>query len=102
MIPPDQKAAMIVFVLFNMKYNPRFFGAAPPMKTQVLLHGDSINFTAARVSDKPGRIRITSAHIEPRNPTGGSDVMSALGQKRTCAVQKGMSALPPKANTSAS
>jgi hypothetical protein len=29
----------------------------------VLLHGDSINFTAARVSDKPGRIRITSAHF---------------------------------------
>ena len=24
--------------------------------------------------------------------------MSALGQKRTCAVQKGMSALPPKAD----
>ena len=24
--------------------------------------------------------------------------MSALGQKQTCAVQKGMSALPPKAD----
>src|SRR5262249_24838632 len=31
---------------------------------EVLLHGDSINFTAARVSDKPGRIRFTSAQIE--------------------------------------
>src|SRR5215831_21161421 len=31
---------------------------------EVLLHGDSINFTAARVSDKPGCIRITSAQIE--------------------------------------
>jgi hypothetical protein len=30
---------------------------------EVLLHGDSINFTAARVSDKPGRIRVTSAHL---------------------------------------
>jgi hypothetical protein len=28
--------------------------------------------------------------------------MSALGQKRTCAVQKGMSALPPKADMNAS
>jgi hypothetical protein len=27
--------------------------------------------------------------------------MSALGQKRTCAVQKGMSALPPKATSNA-
>ena len=27
--------------------------------------------------------------------------MSALGQKRTCAVQKGMSALPPKATLNA-
>src|SRR5262249_13081360 len=35
-----------------------------PTSEEVLLHGDSINFTAARVSDKPGRIRITSAHIE--------------------------------------
>ena len=26
------------------------------------------------------------------------ELMSALGQKRTCAVQKGMSALPPKAD----
>jgi hypothetical protein len=39
---------------------------------EVLLHGDSINFTAARVSDKSGRIRITSAHIEPRNPMGAA------------------------------
>ena len=28
--------------------------------------------------------------------------MSALGQKQTCAVQKGMSALPPKATLDAS
>ena len=28
--------------------------------------------------------------------------MSALGQKQTCAVQKGMSALPPESATSAS
>jgi hypothetical protein len=28
----------------------------------------------------------------------GTKVMSALGQKQTCAVQKGMSALPPKAD----
>ena len=27
--------------------------------------------------------------------------MSALGQKQTCAVQKGMSALPPKATLNA-
>jgi len=27
--------------------------------------------------------------------------MSALGQKQTCAAQKGMSALPPKATTKA-
>src|SRR4029453_4550790 len=33
-----------------------------------------------------------------RNPR----TMSALGQKRTCAVQKGMSALPPKATLNAS
>ena len=28
----------------------------------------------------------------------GSNAMSALGQKQTCAVQNGMSALPPKAD----
>jgi hypothetical protein len=35
----------------------------PQLTEEVLLHGDSINFTAARVSDKPGRIRITSAYL---------------------------------------
>jgi hypothetical protein len=33
--------------------------------------------------------------------SGNFQGMSALGQKRTCAVQKGMSALPPKATLNA-
>ena len=37
--------------------------AKPQFEEEVLLHGDSINFSAAKVSDKPGRIRISGAHI---------------------------------------
>jgi hypothetical protein len=32
------------------------------------------------------------------DPSAGGTTMSALGQKQTFAVQKGMSALPPKAS----
>ena len=34
-------------------------------------------------------------------PSTGNCLMSALGQKQTCAAQKGMSALPPKATAKA-
>src|SRR5262249_7918037 len=35
------------------------------------------------------------------SPRGGCGLMSALGQKQTCAVQNGMSALPPIATPKA-
>jgi hypothetical protein len=35
----------------------------PQFTEEVLLHGDSITFTAAKVSDKPSRIKITAGTI---------------------------------------
>src|SRR5262249_719645 len=38
------------------------------------------------------------SNLRERSGGGGLGPMSALGHKRTCAVQKAMSALPPKAD----
>ncbi|MGB9398868.1 MAG: DUF488 domain-containing protein [Pseudolabrys sp.] len=45
----------------------------------------------------PGKI-VRATLTKVARPQAGPDRMSALGQKRTFAVQKGMSALPPKAD----
>jgi hypothetical protein len=72
----------------------------PPIERRRLPAGEELTLREMHELDLPSTQVPSSLRAKENNSSDEGhkrSVMSALGQKQTCAVQKGMPALPPKA-----